>query len=187
MATSEESNTESQPPSRAKLSVPLQYIKDLGLYFEEYNIPPIGGEILGLLSVAPQPLSQDEIMAVLEVSRSSISTNLRSLLMAGLVERVSVVGERGDYYVFSDNALTELLDMRLQNARSLRETVEAGIASLTDDHPARQRVQAILQWAGLLEKAYQEMLERWQSKAMEEHSSSGQRAAVGTIQQVRSD
>lgn len=160
------SNSES--PLIGELPVLLQYIKNLGLYFEEYNIPPVGGEILGLLSVAHQPLSQDDMIAVLEISRSSISTNLRSLLMAGLVERVSVVGERSDSYRLSADALNILLEMRLDNVRNLREIAEAGLTSLPESHPARRRVRDILVWAGMLETAYQDILKRWQSKSEED-------------------
>ncbi|MCX8061841.1 MAG: hypothetical protein N3D16_04610, partial [Anaerolineales bacterium] len=98
-----EENDQSEPPLIGEQSALLQYIKNIGLYLEEYNIPTIGGEIIGLLSIAHQALSQDEMMEVLDVSRSSISTNLRSLLMAGLVERVSVVGERTDAFVLSED------------------------------------------------------------------------------------
>lgn len=160
-----EENEQSEPPLIGERSALLQYIKNLGLYFEEYNIPTIGGEILGLLSVAHQPLSQDEMMELLEVSRSSISTNLRSLLMAGLVERVSVVGERSDAFVLSEDLLEKLLDMRLEKVQNLHEVAERGLSALSESHPARQRVQKIVEWANLLETAYRDLLEQWKAKS----------------------
>lgn len=160
----ESAASSNEPPLVGESSILLQYIKNLGLYFEEYNIPPIGGEILGLLSVAPRPLSQDDMIEVLGASRSSISTNLRSLLMAGLVDRVSVVGERSDAFVLSEDILEKLLEIHLDNARNLREIAQTGLTGLPDDHPARQRVQDIVDWAGLLETAYQDILQRWQSQ-----------------------
>lgn len=160
----ESAASSNEPPLVGESSILLQYIKNLGLYFEEYNIPPIGGEILGLLSVAPRPLSQDDMIEVLGASRSSISTNLRSLLMAGLVDRVSVVGERSDAFVLSEDILEKLLEIHLDNARNLREIAQTGLTGLPDDHPARQRVQDIVDWAGLLEMAYQDILQRWQSQ-----------------------
>ncbi|MCS6908040.1 MAG: ArsR family transcriptional regulator [Anaerolineales bacterium] len=159
-----EENDHSDPPLIGEQPALLQYIKNLGLYLEEYNVPTIGGEILGLLSIAHRPLSQDEMMEVLDVSRSSISTNLRSLLMAGLVERVSVVGERSDAFVLSEDILEKLLDMRLKKVENLCEVAESGLSALPEGHPARQRVQKLVEWAKLLETVYQDLLERWKSK-----------------------
>lgn len=155
---------QSEPPLPGESTILRQYIKNLGLYFEEYDIPAIGGEVLGLLSIASQPLSQEDIMAVLGVSRSSISTNLRSLLMAGLVERVSVVGARGDAYALSDDALKKLLEIRLEKARNLAEIVEAGLSGLPESHSARQHVEDMLAWAGLLETAYRGLFAQWQAR-----------------------
>jgi DNA-binding transcriptional regulator GbsR (MarR family) len=103
-------------------------------------------------------------MDVLDVSRSSVSTNLRSLLMAGLVERVSVVGERSDAYALSDDALSELLEIRLEKARNLGEILQAGLSGLPEGHSARQRVQDMLDWASLVENAYQNVLTQWKAR-----------------------
>jgi len=160
----ENSVGQSEPPLPGESAILRQYIKNLGLYFKEYDIPAIGGEILGLLSIAQQPLSQEDMMDVLNVSRSSVSTNLRSLLMAGLVERVSVVGERSDAYALSDDALSELLEIRLEKARNLGEILQAGLSGLPEGHSARQRVQDMLDWASLVENAYQNVLTQWKAR-----------------------
>jgi DNA-binding transcriptional regulator GbsR (MarR family) len=136
----------------------------MGLYFEDYGIPRIGGRILGLLLVARRPVSPEEMSDVLQVSRSSISTNLRSLLMAGLIERISLPGERSDYYVFSEEAWERTLEMRLEGIQALREMAEEGLQGLEVGHPARQRLEEMLAWAAMVEDAYQKLLEAWQSR-----------------------
>jgi DNA-binding transcriptional regulator GbsR (MarR family) len=136
----------------------------MGLYFEDYGIPRIGGRILGLLLVARRPVSPEEMSDVLQVSRSSISTNLRSLLMAGLIERISLPGERSDYYVFSEEAWERTLEMRLEGIQTLREMAEEGLQGLEAGHPARQRLEEMLAWAAMVEDAYQKLLEAWQSR-----------------------
>ena len=103
---------DSKPPQENN-QVLSQFIENMGLHYEAYNVPRIGGRILGLLMVNSNPLASEEMSEVLQVSRSSISTNLRTLQMAGLVEQVSVPGDRRDYFVFSEDAWLRILEMRL--------------------------------------------------------------------------
>lgn len=55
-------------------------------------------EIHALLFVSERPLCTDEIMAELKISRGSASTNLRSLVDWGLVQRVHKLGDRKEYF-----------------------------------------------------------------------------------------
>jgi len=137
------------------------------LHFEEYGVPRIGGRILGLLLAASRPVSSEEMSEVLEVSRSSVSTNLRTLLMAGLADRVSLPGERSDYYVFSDEAWETTLEIRLDGIQSLREMAKDGLQGMHDHHPARARLEEILAWTDMVGKAYEELIREWQSRKEE--------------------
>ncbi|MFN7037705.1 MAG: hypothetical protein ACK4SN_15205, partial [Bellilinea sp.] len=56
------------------------------------------------------------------------------------------------------------LEMRLESIQNLREMAEEGLQGLTEDHPARQRMDEIIEWSTLLEKSYQKILEEWQSR-----------------------
>jgi DNA-binding transcriptional regulator GbsR (MarR family) len=51
-----------------------------------------------LLLVSDDPLSTDEVMAELEISRGNANTTLRELVGWGLVRRVVRVGERREYF-----------------------------------------------------------------------------------------
>lgn len=165
MVSDETDSGSDSPPLLSGDSEALsQFIENMGLYFEDYGIPRIGGRILGLLLVARRPVSPEEMSEVLQVSRSSISTNLRSLLMAGLVERVSLPGERSDYYVISEEAWERSLEMRLEGIQALREIAEEGLQGLDAGHPARQRLEEMLSWAAMVEDAYRKLLEAWQSR-----------------------
>ena len=57
-----------------------KFIEKLGFYYESYGVPRIGGRMLGLLLVAGEPVSAEQMSATLLVSRSSISTNIRLLM-----------------------------------------------------------------------------------------------------------
>jgi DNA-binding transcriptional regulator GbsR (MarR family) len=145
----------------------LQFIENIGLHFEEYGVPRIGGRILGLLLASSRPVSSEEMSEVLEVSRSSVSTNLRTLLMIGLADRVSLPGERSDYYVFSDEAWETTLEIRLDEVQSLRDMAEDGLQGMQDHHPARVRLEEILIWTDMVGKTYERLIQEWQSRKEE--------------------
>ena len=61
-------------------------------------VSKVGGQIYALLFLARNPLSLDEIMDVLKLSKGNISVNIRMLEGAGFVRKVWVKGTRKDYY-----------------------------------------------------------------------------------------
>jgi DNA-binding transcriptional regulator GbsR (MarR family) len=162
-----DSAAESLSPLTGDAPALLQFIENIGLHFEEYGVPRIGGKILGLLLAASRPVSPEEMSALLQVSRSSVSTNLRTLLIAGLAERVSVPGERSDFYVFSDEAWETSLEMRLDGIKSLHEMAEDGLKGVDEHHPARARLETILAWTEMVQKAFETLIKEWQSRKEE--------------------
>jgi len=56
------------------------------------------GQIHGLLHISPEPLSMDEIMQRLKISRGNASMSLRSLEEWGVVQRVHFTGDRREYF-----------------------------------------------------------------------------------------
>lgn len=160
----EDSGADSNPPLRGDLASLSQFIENMGLHFEEYGVPRIGGRILGLLLVATRPVTPEEMSDILQVSRSSVSTNLRTLQMTGLADRVSLPGERGDHYVFSDDAWENSLEMRLDGILSLEEMAQDGLQGLGDDHPARKRMLEVLAWSSLVKDSYEHLIQEWHAQ-----------------------
>lgn len=163
---SEETNStsDSTPPISGDKITLSKFIENMGLHFEEYGVPRIGGRILGLLLAASRPVSSEELSEMLEASRSSVSTNMRTLLMIGLADRVSLPGERSDYYIFSDEGWEAILKIRLDRIESLREMAEDGMRGMQDQHPAWVRLEEITAWTEMVEKAYEGILQAWQSR-----------------------
>lgn len=136
----------------------------MGLHFEEYGVPRIGGRILGLLLVSSRPVTPEEMSDYLQVSRSSISTNLRTLQMTGLADRVSLPGERSDHYVFSDDAWENSLEMRLEGILSLEEMAKDGLEGLESDNPARKKMLETLAWSSLVKETYEHLIQSWHAQ-----------------------
>jgi DNA-binding transcriptional regulator GbsR (MarR family) len=55
-------------------------------------------QIHALLLVSAEPITQDDIMEELNISRGNTNMNIRELINWGLVERVLVQGERKEYF-----------------------------------------------------------------------------------------
>jgi DNA-binding transcriptional regulator GbsR (MarR family) len=63
-----------------------------------WGLNKVMAQIHALLLVSPQPLSTEEIMKELNISRGNANMNVRALLDWGIVHRVSVPGERKEYF-----------------------------------------------------------------------------------------
>ncbi len=160
----EENDTEADDtlPLSGDRQTLLQFIENIGLHFEDYGVPRIGGRILGLLLASSRPVSPEEMSDLLQVSRSSVSTNLRTLVMTRLVDRISLPGKRNDFYVFSDEAWERSLEMRLDGVRSLHEMAEEGLTGVDEQDPARARLAEILTWTEMVEDAFETLIQQWQ-------------------------
>lgn len=55
-------------------------------------------QIHALLMISPKPLSTEEIMADLSISRGNANMNIRALLDWGIISRILVPGERKEYF-----------------------------------------------------------------------------------------
>ncbi|MBI2339298.1 MAG: hypothetical protein HYU99_02870 [Deltaproteobacteria bacterium] len=67
------------------------------------------GQIFALLYLSPEPLSLDDIVADLGVSKGNVSINIRVLEDFKLVKKVWVKGTRRDYYQAVDTLPTAII------------------------------------------------------------------------------
>lgn len=141
----------------------LLFIEKLGVYYEDYGIPRIGGRILGLMLVSGQPLTAEQIATHLKVSRGSVSTNVRLLASGGLIERISVVGERIDYYDVSESIWERAIQMRIDGFRSLRRIVELGEKAAENNaaSAANRNLLDMLQWVDTMTSCHEQALLHW--------------------------
>jgi DNA-binding transcriptional regulator GbsR (MarR family) len=141
-----------------------RFIESMGMYFESYGIPRIGGRILGLLLIAHEPLSAERIASILKVSRASVSTNFRLLLTSNLAEKVTYPGDRNTYFIFPESGLEKTLLVEVQGIEALKRLVQQGLDALPSDDSARSRMQEMIEWTDFLLKLYQKALIDWRSR-----------------------
>ena len=75
-----------------------QFISSWGAFGTHWGINRTMAQIHALLLINHDPLTQDDIMAELNISRGNNNMNIRELINWGLVERVILSGERKEYF-----------------------------------------------------------------------------------------
>jgi len=75
-----------------------QFIASWGAFGSHWGINRTMAQIHALLMISPDPLSQDDIMEQLSISRGNVNMNIRDLIDWGLVSRVLIPGERKEYF-----------------------------------------------------------------------------------------
>ena len=59
----------------------LQFITDMGMHTQGYGLSRIAGQIIAALIISDAPLNTADLMSLLEISKGSVSTNIRFLEM----------------------------------------------------------------------------------------------------------
>ncbi len=75
-----------------------QFINSWGAFGTQWGINRTMAQIHALLLISTAPITQDDIMEQLTISRGNVNMNIRDLIGWGLVERVIVSGERKEYF-----------------------------------------------------------------------------------------
>jgi len=97
----------------------LQFIQNWGVLGSQWGINRTMAQIHALLLVSPDPMSADDIMAALQISRGNTNMNVRDLIDWGIVEKVLKPGERKEFFTAEKDIWT--VAMRIIKERKRRE------------------------------------------------------------------
>lgn len=75
-----------------------KFIADWGRFGTSWGINRTMAQIHALLLVSPDPLSAEDVMEELNISRGNANMNLRELIDWGLVQKVIIPGERKEFF-----------------------------------------------------------------------------------------
>jgi DNA-binding transcriptional regulator GbsR (MarR family) len=75
-----------------------QFVSNWGAFGTHWGINRTMAQIHALLLVSPDPITQDDIMNELDISRGNVNMNIRELVNWGLVDRVVLTGERKEFF-----------------------------------------------------------------------------------------
>lgn len=96
-----------------------KFIQTWGALGSQWGINKTMAQIHALLMVSPEPLSMEEVMEELLISRGNASMNLRALMDWGIVYKEYKSGERKEFFT-AEKDLDELA-VKIAKERSKRE------------------------------------------------------------------
>jgi len=96
-----------------------KFVQTWGALGSQWGINKTMAQIHALLMVAAEPLSMEDIMEELQISRGNASMNLRALMDWGIIYKEYKPGERREFFT-SEKDLDELA-VKIAQERSKRE------------------------------------------------------------------
>lgn len=109
---------------------PIQAIKEKfilhwGEMGTRWGINRTMAQVQALLFISEQPLSADEVMNELQISRGNVSMSLRELINWGIVNKMHIKGERKEFYT-TEKDVWELFKiiLRERKKREIDPTVD---------------------------------------------------------------
>lgn len=122
-------------PTRLMSRTRLDMIEACGRICQVFGLPRSMGQIYGLLYLAPDPLSLDDIAELLGISKASASTGTRQLSAWGGIRQVWVHGERRDHFQAEPqlgnllrSGITDFLKPRLASSQKRLERLNETLA-----------------------------------------------------------
>lgn len=134
-----------------------RFIQSWGALGSQWGINKTMAQIHALLMISEQPLSMEDIMDELQISRGNASMNLRGLMDWGLVYKEFKAGERREYFSAEKNV--EDMAVKIARERSKREIKPAlrilkEVSGITENNPeARQFIKQTGDLYAFMEKA----------------------------------
>jgi DNA-binding transcriptional regulator GbsR (MarR family) len=153
-----------------------QFVERMALICEKEGMPRIAGRIFGYLLATDQTFSLDELAERLQASKASASTNARMLEQFGMIQRVSVLGDRRDFYRVQDDPWEQMLRVAQGRWRDMVHVF--GEAAQRLPEPAgRARAEQAREFHTLLIRECDALFERWHEMRAREREAAGRGAA----------
>ena len=96
-----------------------KYIQTWGSLATSWGINKTMAQVHALLLISTKPMSAEDIMEALQISRGNVNMNVRALIDWGIVSKEFVVGERKEFFV-ADKDIWELFK-QITKERKKRE------------------------------------------------------------------
>lgn len=143
------------------------YVEKLTLVLEQNGLPRTAGRVLAyLLICSPSEQSMHNLIDALGMSKSSISTSTQTLIQLKLIERISLPGERRDYYHIVPNVWHMIMISQIALTKQLKEIAVEGIDLIdkTSFNGQSDRLNEMYEFYEFWEQELPLLLERWEAK-----------------------
>ena len=167
-----------------------EYVESFGLYWEQAGLPRMAGRILSWLLICDPPhQTMHELTEALQASKSSISTGTRMLIQMGIIERLSMPGQRRDHYRVMPDSWSHIMEEKAKKQfTELRRLSERGLALLDAASPARrQRLEEMRDYYVFMEREFPLILDHWRAhRSAQLHAERNSTGAGSAISQTPS-
>jgi predicted transcriptional regulator len=146
----------------------LNFIEDSGLVLEKLGMTRMAGRVFGYLMVCDQDqVSFDGIRNTLKASKGSISSTSKQLVNSGLVEQVSIPGDRKTYFRISRKKAGDMLKERLKLFTVFSELLSKGLTLKQRDDEVSDwllEVSTFYSWVGA---EFDRIIDKWEANKAE--------------------
>ncbi len=144
------------------------FIEETGIIFEKIGVTRMAGRILGYLMVSDKEMvSFDELTQVLQASKSSISTNLKTLVQIAFVKPITLPGDRKTYYMLSaDMDWIHYLENRMQLLNIMNQMFKKGLnLRVNQNDKAAQWLQDATSFYDWIIREFPKVIERYKEES----------------------
>lgn len=143
-----------------------EMVEAIGLWFEAGGVPRMAGRVMGWLLICDPPeQTMQELAENLNASMGSMSTMTRVLTQFGLIERVSLPGERRIRYRIRSDAWNWSVDERMNHIRAFLDLAGRALEILGESDPGRRhRLEMIDKAVRYYDEEYTRLAEKWKSR-----------------------
>ncbi len=142
-----------------------QLLQTCARFLEAEGVPRLGGRMFGVALIAGGALSLDELAARAGASKASASSNARLLERLGLIEKVSLAGERKDHYRFAKEGVAAPLAVLRTRIDALRELYALASRPESAAPPSvRNGLRLDLSFLDHLRESQEDLTRQWQER-----------------------
>jgi DNA-binding transcriptional regulator GbsR (MarR family) len=168
----------SQPPGTEPRTDPEltpaqeKLVQRLGIHYEREGFPRIAGQVFGLLLLSREPLTLDGLASRLNVSKGSVSTNVRLLERMGSARRVSRAGDRRDWWQIREDLTQARFRVAVQGIQDMQEILEETLPVLrSEGEGGVERLEALHEFHSFVLNELAAMMRRWEDRRSGEEDS----------------
>ncbi|MEU2873434.1 transcriptional regulator [Streptomyces olivoreticuli] len=131
-------------------------------FMQQAGWPPIMGRTMAWLMVSDPPeQTAAEIAEAVQASRASLTTTLRLLTEARMVQAVTRAGRRATYYQVTEDAWSGVLKRRLESLTSFVDITSKGLHLFPGDAARARRMREAHRMFAWLSSEAEPMWKRW--------------------------
>ena len=141
----------------------LAFVEEVAVFMEGFGLLRMAGRILAwLLICEPPEQSAADLARVLQASKGAISGATNLLVQGRMIDRVSLPGQRRDYFRARPGGQTERMRAGIAELTTFRDIAERGLALLPDDPKRRERLQEVHDLYAWMERELPDLFARWE-------------------------